>query len=121
MHVSDEAEFDFEAWAALAETDPEAFEERRRRLIAQTIEAMPPRQRARLRSLQWRIDVERARYRHPLASCAWMFNRMWSAVYDKAGLVDALNGRVAPPTQSATVIPFAASAQGSGKGMTLRS
>lgn len=121
MHVSSEAAFDFEAWAALAKTDPEAFEAQRRRLIAQTIEAMPPHQRARLRGLQWRIDMERARYRHPLASCAWMFNQMWSAVYGKEGLVDALNGHVEPPAQSAEVIPFSASKQGAENGIALRS
>lgn len=121
MHVSDEAAFDFEAWAALAKTDPEAFEEQRRRVIAQTIEDMPSHQRARLRGLQWRIDMERARYRHPLASCTWMFNQMWSAVYGKDGLVDALNGHIEPATQSAAVIPFSPSEQGTGKGMALRS
>lgn len=121
MLVSSETAFDFEAWAALAKTDPEAFEAQRRRLIAQTIETMPPHQRARLRGLQWRIDMERARYRHPLASCAWMFNQMWSAVYGKEGLVDALNGHVEPPTQSAEVIPFSASKQGAENGIALRS
>ena len=121
MHVFDETKFDFAAWAELAKTDPESFEEQRRRLISLTIEAMPSEQRARLRGLQWRIDMERARYRHPLASCTWMFNQMWSAVYGKDGLVDALNGHVEPPTQSAEVIPFLAPKQNAENGIALRS
>ena len=107
MSLSNEAEFDFEAWAKLAESDPSAFEAQRRAHIERVIAEAPPERQARLRGLQWRIDMERKKHRHALASCTHLFNKMWSAVYDEGGLSDALNGRLPQATRSATVLRFA--------------
>lgn len=100
------SEFDFDVWAALAKANPEAFEAKRREVIEQFIADVPPQRQARMRGLQWRVDIERAQYRHPLASCAHLFNMMWSSVYGEAGLVDALNGKAEPVATSAAVLPF---------------
>lgn len=97
---------DFEQWAALAKSDPEAFEEKRRAIIAQFIGDAPPHRQARLQGLQWRIDVERGRYRHPLMSSVHLFNKMWTSVYGEGGLVDALQGNVEAAEHQAAVLPF---------------
>lgn len=121
MSSSNNTDFDFEAWAALAKADPQVFEARRRAVIAEAIAAMPPHQQARMRGLQWRIDMERTRYRHPLVSCTQLFNQMWSTVYGEGGLVDALNGRVSPASESAAILPFAPVKPQSPEGVALHS
>lgn len=84
-------DFDFETWAELARSDPEAFELRRKALIDQLIEAAPAHLQARLRGLQWRIDIERKRYKHPLKSCIALYAMMWESMYGEGGLLEALN------------------------------
>lgn len=121
MQSSTSPDFDFDGWALLAKSDPAAFEERRRAVIEQAIAAMPQERQARLRGLQWRIDLERARYRHPLVSCSQLFNMMWASVYGEGGLVDALNGRVAPASAAAEVLPFSSKASIRGQDVAARS
>jgi hypothetical protein len=60
-----ENDFFFEEWAFLARVDPEAFERRRRNLIAEFL-AASPRQRALGEALQNRIDQARGRAAEPL-------------------------------------------------------
>src|SRR3569833_803839 len=114
-------EFDYKTWAALAKADPQAIEAQRRVVIAEALAAMPPHQQARMRGLQWRIDMERTRYRHPLVSCTRVFNQMWSTVYGEGGLVDALNGRVSPASESAAILPFAPVKPQSTEGVAMHS
>lgn len=97
MTKSPRSEFDFEEWASLAKTDPEAFEAKRGEVIARFIENASPRMRSRLRGLQWRIDMERRRASNPLSSCMCIFNQMWASVYGERGLLDALHGRDCGP------------------------
>ncbi len=107
-------DFDFDTWAELARSDPEAFELRRKALIEQLIAAAPAHLRDRLRGLQWRIDVERRRYKHPLKSCIALHVMMWESMYGKGGLLEALNrlreplqGGLPPPAMpSGKVLPF---------------
>jgi hypothetical protein len=86
------SDFDFEEWALLAKTDPEAFEAKREEAIAQLIERATPQMQTRLRGLQWRIDMDRRRSSTPLSSCMNIFNQMWTSVYGERGFLDALNG-----------------------------
>lgn len=92
MTQSPDSDFDFEEWAALAKSDPEAFEAKREQVIARFIEQASPHMQNRLRGLQWRIDTVRDRSTNPLSSCMKIFNQMWSSVYGERGLLDALNG-----------------------------
>ena len=92
MTQSPDSDFNFEEWAALAKSDPQAFEAKREEVIEQLISGASPRMQTRLRGLQWRIDMDRARASNPLASCMQMFNKMWASVYGEGGLQDALNG-----------------------------
>lgn len=107
---------DFDEWSKLAQSDAEAFERRRREVIEQLIAEAPEHMRERLVRLQWRVDAERRRYKHPLKSCVVIFNMMWDSVYGEHGLLDALNALThadaqPAPEQAATparILPFRA-------------
>lgn len=92
MTDSPGSDFDFEDWASLAKTDPQAFEAKREEAISQLISGASPHMQTRLRGLQWRIDMERSRASNPLSSCMLIFNQMWHSVYGERGLLDALQG-----------------------------
>ena len=82
--------FDFDEWQRLFESDPDAFEARRRATIDSAIRRAPGRMQQRLRRLQWRIDATRRRYKHPTVSSAKLFEMMLEKVYGKGGLLEAL-------------------------------
>ena len=88
--------FNFNEWKKLSETNPEAFETRRRHVIEKVIESAPEHQRRRLRGLQWQIDVIRERYRNPLVSSAKLFEMMWQKVYGENGFLEALTSTAGP-------------------------
>jgi len=78
--------FDFETWARLAQSDPAAFEAKRKALIKWTIEQAQPRQRERLHRLQWKIDQIRALSTHPLGACIRITKLMWHSLAGPRGL-----------------------------------
>ncbi len=99
---------------ALARTDPRAFEQRRLQLIEEVISAAPETQRARLRGLQFRIDLERQRAVTALGACVKLNTMMWdSFVVLRDGLSQLANQGLARPkangARSARVIPFVTS------------
>ena len=67
----------FNEWAALARSDPPAFEALRREKVQLLIERAPLRRRSRLQALQWRIDQERDRAPSPLEACRRLSGMMW--------------------------------------------
>ncbi len=107
------AVFDFDEWMALARSDPEAFEERRRQAIEGLMDQAPEACRQRLRCTQWRVERVRAECSNPLSACLKMQNLMWDSLYAEHGLlwaletlVEALPGHQAEPLHSAEVLPF---------------
>jgi hypothetical protein len=106
---------DFDEWAALAKSDPAAFEAKRRAAIEALIDSAPEQHRQRLRGLQFRVDMERQRASNPLSATIRISNMMWSAFGDlREALDQVVNGRPAGaegsdtgPVQSAEVLPFA--------------
>lgn len=107
------AAFDFDTWATLASQDAAAFERRREELLAQCIAQAPEHLQDRLRRLQWRIDAERRRYKHPLKSCLALHAMMWESLYGSGGLLEALNslrdpllGEPRKPARSGDILPF---------------
>jgi hypothetical protein len=78
--------FDFDAWAVLARTDPDKFEQQRRAILESYISNS--RNIRRLRGLQWTIDMERVRARTPMKSCLRLSALMWDAF---TNLNNALN------------------------------
>lgn len=107
--MKDPDHFDFDDWARLASDDPQAFEQRRLRAIESVI-AEAPHMEQRLRALQWRIDMERARHPNPLSSCIHVYRMMWDSVYGERGLLEALYALTRPedatPLRQPTVLPF---------------
>ena len=84
------AKMDFDAWSAMARSDPEAFESMRVAAIEAAIASAPAAKRERLRRLQWRIDQERRLSRTPMAACLRISRMMWSRVLGPGGLNDRL-------------------------------
>lgn len=86
--------FDFDEWLALAKFDPEAFEARRKQVLDEAIQNSSSQQQQRLRGMQWRVDIERNKYKDSLVRCQKVFSMMWNSVYGEQGLLQALNGDV---------------------------
>lgn len=109
--------FDFDSWASLARNDPAGFELQRRNIIDAIIERALPRQRRRLRGLQFRIDMERRRARSPMAACVRIQSLMWDSLAGPDGLYERvllLRSDSAPHSycrqeslrRCATILPF---------------
>ncbi len=94
--------FDFDKWKEMAETNPEAFEFNRKRLIDLLISQT--RHSDRLKRLQWRIDVERDRSKTPISACVRLSSMMLDSVYGETGLANALNGNCPDEAKAAEVV-----------------
>jgi hypothetical protein len=99
-----EENFDFEDWASLAQSDPAAFEAKRQDMIDKLIEGAPEELRQRLRSFQWRIDMERERSANPLQACIRISNMMWDLIYADRGFLWSLQA-MADPSSLLTAVP----------------
>ena len=93
-----EEPFDFDVWAGLAQSDPKAFEAKRLERIESLIQSAPEELRPRLRSFQWRIDMERRRCSNPLQACIRISNMMWDIIYADRGFLWALQVMADPHT-----------------------
>ncbi len=106
--------FDFDAWAQLARTDPDAFEARRRAVIDDFIRSVPAHRQRRLYGLQSRLDLERRRAKTPLGACVRFHQLMMDKVETEflpalRSLSGQPGGRLPPrpdPTRRAAVIPL---------------
>jgi hypothetical protein len=78
--------FNFDAWATLARTAPDKFEQQRREMVDALISDST--NTRRLQGLQSRIELERMRAHTPLKSCLRLSTLMWDAFLDCR---DALN------------------------------
>ncbi len=87
---NDKPRVDFDQWAELAKSDPEAFEARRAEVIEDMISRMPPHKQHRMRCLQWKIDQVRAQCKTPMAACIKLSEMMWDSLVGPGGLKDAL-------------------------------
>ena len=81
---------DFDAWALLANSDPETFETRRREVIQTAISRAPARQQRRLQQLQWQLDQIRVCSPTPMAACLRMQRMLWQRIEGENGLLDCL-------------------------------
>jgi hypothetical protein len=120
MERPDHQPFDFDAWAALAQNDPAEFELRRQQAIEALIQSASPTHQRRLRGLQFRIDMERARCRSPMAACIRLYQMTIDSFYND--LLPQLNGQtvtnkktdVPASLPKATVLSFPVPTAGSG-------
>jgi len=103
--------FDFDEWSALAKAAPEEFESRRHDAIERIISNCT--NTRRLRGLQCRIDLERARARTPMKSCVRISALMWDSFYAcqtqlkvlAYGQTQHFSSKNEPPLQ-AKILPF---------------
>jgi hypothetical protein len=84
------AGYDFDTWAALARSNPCAFEKMRRAALAECLAQAPVERRWRLQRLQWRIDQERRLAGSPLAACERISRLMWRSILGRNGLRERL-------------------------------
>lgn len=91
-----EEQFEFEAMASLAQSDPAAFELKRQQMIDKLIESAPEDLQQRLRSFQWRIDMERQRSANPLQACIRISNMMWDLIHADRGFLWSLQAMSDP-------------------------
>ena len=100
---------DFDEWAALAKSDPEAFEARRRAVIEEAIGRSHPASQQRLRCIQWKVDQIRERATNPLSACVKISEMMWDSLVGRGGLKEVLeqidNHRPALPKAKVLGLP----------------
>ena len=82
--------FDFDAWAALARNNPQAFEAKRNNVLEAAIRQAPTRRRQRLRCLQWKLDQVRLLAPNPMSATGRMHQLMWDSVTGEDGLLARL-------------------------------
>jgi hypothetical protein len=82
---------DFDAWSALARSDPQTFEDCRERIIDEAIRRAPAHRQERLRRMQWKLNQIRKTSRTPMIACLRMHRLLWQAVIGESGLLDCLN------------------------------
>jgi len=82
--------FDFDAWVKLARQDPQAFEEKRKRIIEDAIQEAPAHKQQRLRCLQWKLDKIRETSRTPMIACLHINRLLWENVTGEDGLLNRL-------------------------------
>lgn len=112
----------FEDWRHLHETDPDVFELRRNEALESVIQSAPSDMQARLRGLQFRVDMERTRAGSDLAACLKAQSMMWDSlvrlrdalldlsIVQKDGALGAV-GLARAEVRKATVIPFRSAAR----------
>ncbi len=104
---------DFDYWSALAEQDPDGFEQLRTQTIAKLIDSSSEHTRQRLRGLQWQIDCTRDLNNNPLGACVAVSRMMWET-YERLNqtLAQISRAGAAEPASAsplnATVLPFKA-------------
>jgi hypothetical protein len=107
--ASSNPSFDFDSWAALAKTNPQAFEIKRKKAIEQAILQASPQRQPRLRCLQWQLDQIRNTSRTPLAASIRMQRMLWEKLAGDAGLLACLQGLAGPGNprrHTATILHF---------------
>jgi hypothetical protein len=71
------AKFEFDEWAKLAKDDPEEFSARRQVSVGQLIDQAPTEKaKRRLERLQFHIDMEIRKSRHPMGACVRLHSMM---------------------------------------------
>ncbi len=104
--------FNFDEWAKIAKEDPDAFEDMRKKMIQDVIEATSPEVKKRMQGLQWKIDNIRSTSPNPMASCLKISQMMWDNVLGEEGLLENMRKLNDPeqiskpkqPKESATII-----------------
>ncbi len=89
-------EFDFDDWHRLHRADPQAFEARRKAALAAVIDGAPEHVQPRLRGMQFRLEMERARAGSDLAACLKAQSLMWDSLTRLRDALEQLSAAALP-------------------------
>ncbi len=114
-----DTEFDFDEWARLAKEDPDAYEDKREKMVQEVIDSTSPEVKRRMQGLQWKIDQIRSTSTNPMSSCLKISQMMWDNVLGKDGLLDHMRQLSDPkqipkmdkPKESAAIIDIRSNSQ----------
>ncbi len=81
-------DFNFDEMVKLAKEDPDAYENKREKMIQEIIDNTSPEVRRRMEGLQWQIDQVRSTSANPMQSCLKISQMMWDNVLGDDGLLD---------------------------------
>lgn len=97
----------FDEMKIMAQEQPEALENLRKRLTAELIENAPPCRRRRLEGLAFVIEAELRKARNPMQACIRLSQMMLDSAVELRASLDLLRS-AAPPEEPrvANVIPF---------------
>ena len=101
-------EFDFDHWADLWKSDPEAFEAERMALMERLIASAPVRQQRRLRGIMFEVDAVRSTSATPLKACVRISELMWKSFNQLRQLIseDLKKSAQQPTVQYADILHF---------------
>ncbi|MDH5360944.1 MAG: DUF3135 domain-containing protein [Gammaproteobacteria bacterium] len=105
--MEEDERIDFDSWQHLADSNPEAFEAKRRDLVNAIIEQVPEPRQHRLRCLQWRIEKVCATSSNPISAALRLSRMMWESIDRQHELIQRLAyapeqpARRYPPLQAA--------------------
>ena len=103
-------QIDFDTWQALARSNPQAFEAKRRALVDDVIKRVPEPRQQRLRCLQWRIEKVCASAANPISASLQLSHMMWESVNRQQSIICRLFEDADPAEMDsgpqAQVLPF---------------
>lgn len=105
--MDEDGRIDFDSWQHLADSNPEAFEAKRRDLVNAIIDRVPESRQHRLRCLQWRIEKVCATAANPISASLRLSRMMWESIDRQQELIShlaytpATSTRRYPPLQAA--------------------
>jgi len=100
---------DFDKWAELAKSNPEAFEALRSQFLNNILSQIAEPKRHKFECLQWRIDQIRFTTKTPLSACIKISNLMWSSFDELHSKYYTDNSKITEPTmpkKTATILQF---------------
>lgn len=119
MPLSSSQDFDFDAWATLAQADQSAFEKQRQEYLQKCISQAVQRggSERKLQGMQSRLELERRRARTPMKACLRYYSLMWDSFVElreawedcllrKKHMAHGATIRNGTPDKSAHIIAF---------------
>jgi hypothetical protein len=100
---------DFDKWAELARSDPQAFEELRSQFLNNALNRISKAKRHKFECLQWRVDKIRQTTKTPLSACIKISQLMWTSFdelqqqYNDEYSLDKIPTKL---SKTATILPF---------------
>lgn len=94
-----------------AQNEPELLNQWLQQEVQLILDNAPPAHRHRLEGLQFKIEMERRKAKHPMASCMAITRLMYDSIYELSNAFNCQGERLDPPSRDYTaveakVLPF---------------